>query len=82
MATKDTRETEASEGPKQTVKRLPSSEEVGPHFPSGMSAPEAAMAGATANLSDEEKQKVQEEAAQYGLTEGGTPAVQREDDES
>ena len=73
---------DVQEGPSQTVKRLPSSEEVGPHFPSGMSAPEAAMAGATANLSDDEKQKIQEQAAQYGLTEGGTPAAPPEEDES
>ena len=39
------KETEESEGPKQTVRRMPDDQpEVGPFFPSGMSAPEAAMA--------------------------------------
>jgi len=47
--------TEEEEGPKQTVRRMPDDQpEVGPFFPSGMSAPEAALAGATANLSDEQ----------------------------
>ena len=41
------------EGPKQTVRRLPQDEEVGPFFPSGMSAPEAALAGATADMDEE-----------------------------
>ena len=48
-------ETEESEGPKQTIRRTPEDQtEVGPFFPSGMSAPEAAVAGATADMSDEE----------------------------
>lgn len=46
---------QADEGPKQTVRRMAADEdaEVGPFFPSGMSAPEAALAGATADMSDE-----------------------------
>jgi hypothetical protein len=64
----DTQDTE-TEGPKQTIKRLPPDRDVGPFFPSGMSAPEAAMAGATANLTDEEKEKVDEMAAEYGVGE-------------
>jgi hypothetical protein len=43
------------EGPKQTIKRMPDDQpDVGPYFPSGMSAPEAALSGATANMSDEQ----------------------------
>ena len=41
--------------------------DVGPFFPSGMSAPEAAMAGATAGMSDEQLAKV--EAMKTGRTE-------------
>jgi hypothetical protein len=47
------------EGPKQTVSRLPDDQpDVGPYYPSGMSAPEAAYAGATADMSDEEIAKL------------------------
>lgn len=70
MTDEDPEAPEESEGPKQTIKRLPPTEETGPFFPSGMSAPEAAMAGATANLTDEEKEKVAEEAAAYGIESG------------
>ena len=53
--TRDTRTTEEDEGPKQTVSRLPDDQpDVGPYYPSGMSAPEAALAGATADMSDDE----------------------------
>ena len=50
----------SDEGPKQTVKRMPEEEEVGPFFPSGMSAPEAALSGATEGMSDEDLAKLQE----------------------
>jgi len=44
-----------TEGPKQTVRRMPDDQpDIGPFFPSGMSAPEAALAGATEGMSDEE----------------------------
>ena len=49
------KEEQESEGPTQTIRRMPEDQpETGPYFPSGMSAPEAAVAGATANMSDEE----------------------------
>ena len=75
MATKDkskeldTREGDEGEdeGPKQKVSRMPTEIQVGPFFPSGMSAPEAAMAGATANMSDEDKEKIAEEAKFLGV---------------
>ena len=51
---------EETEGPKQTV-RLEPPEAVGPFFPSGMSAPEAALAGATEGLSDEQLAKLKGE---------------------
>jgi hypothetical protein len=66
----DTQDTE-TEGPKQTINRMPPETTVGPFFPSGMSAPEAAMAGATANLTDEEKEKISEMATEYGVEGGG-----------
>lgn len=43
------------DGPSQTVRLQPDHEEaakIGPHFPSGMGADEAALAGATAGMSD------------------------------
>jgi len=50
---------ETTEGPKQTVSRLPDDQpDVGPYYPSGMSAPEAALAGATADMSDDEIAKL------------------------
>jgi len=68
MATKDKREgREVDEGPAQVVRRMPNDLEVGPFFPSGMSAPEAAMAGADANLTDEQKEKVEEMRDEYGV---------------
>lgn len=59
-------DTEETEGPKQTVRRMPGEfpgedREVGPFFPSGMSAPEAALAGATEGMTDEEIAKVKGE---------------------
>ena len=50
------------DGPRQQIRRMPDDEieqainpeGVGPFFPSGMSAPEAALAGATADMSDDE----------------------------
>ena len=39
---------------------MPEEEEVGPFFPSGMSAPEAALSGATEGMSDEDLAKLQE----------------------
>jgi hypothetical protein len=53
----DTRDvaTREDEGPRQTVRRMPDDQpEVGPFYPSGMSAPEAAIAGATADIPEEE----------------------------
>jgi hypothetical protein len=52
MADEET--TEEQEGPTQTILREPQENEIGPFFPSGMSAPEAAVAGATANMSEAE----------------------------
>lgn len=66
----------------QTVRRLPPEREVGPFYPSGMSAPEAAMAGATAGMSDADAAKVQEQAAELGLgdaPDGGVSAVTQGD---
>ena len=74
MPTTDPRsETTESEGPQQTVSRMPDDTDVGPHFPSGMSAPEAALAGATANLTDEELAQLKGETPeeQQALVEGG-----------
>lgn len=42
--------------------RLEPPEAVGPFFPSGMSAPEAAVAGADANLTDDQKARLRGEA--------------------
>ena len=69
MADKDKDTRDVDEGPKQTVRRMPSSVEVGPFFPSGMSAPEAALAGADATLTDEEKEAVAEERKLLGMEE-------------
>jgi len=67
MATKEVDKREVDEGPSQTVRRMPNDLEVGPFFPSGMSAPEAAIAGAVANLTDEQKEKVEEMREEYGV---------------
>lgn len=52
---------EVEDGPRQEIRRMPDDDiekslgdGVGPFFPSGMSAPEAALAGATADMSDDE----------------------------
>ena len=67
---------------KQTVRRDPPDIDVGPHFPSGMSAPEAAMAGATAGMSDEDKEKVSKLAEQHGIqTDAQLVAAGSADDE-
>jgi hypothetical protein len=49
-------ETETTEeGPRQTVRRMPDDQpEIGPFFPSGMNTVEAALAGATANMTEEQ----------------------------
>jgi len=54
-------EVEETDGPRQQIRRMPDDEiekslgdGVGPFFPSGMSAPEAALAGATADMSEDE----------------------------
>ena len=77
-------EVDQDDGPRQTVRRMPASEEVGPFFPSGMSAPEAAMAGAEATLSDDQKEKVAEMREEYGFEDGGMtgPVVLEDDDEA
>ena len=49
------REDRDVDGPRQSVRLMPDDQpDVGPYFPSGMSAPEAALAGATATMTDEE----------------------------
>ena len=58
----------SDEGPKQTVSRMPDEEsDLGPHFPSGMNTVEAAVAGATEGMTDEQvaalKGEGEEEAA-------------------
>lgn len=53
----------------QTVKRLPPERTVGPYFPSGMSDVEAAIAGATAGMSDDDIASVQDHAKNLGLGE-------------
>jgi hypothetical protein len=63
----DTTEDTTTEAPSQTVVREAPKEVVGPLFPSGMSAPEAAMAGATATLTDKEKEKIEEMRTEYGF---------------
>jgi hypothetical protein len=70
---------EVDDGPKQTIKRLPPDIEVGPFFPSGMSAPEAGMAGAVANLSDADKEKLAEEAKFVGISDAGLIAASKDD---
>ena len=52
-----------TEGPRQTVSRMPEDTDLGPHFPSGMNTVEAALAGATAGMSDAEIAQVKGEAA-------------------
>lgn len=62
-----------TEGPRQTVRVEPFQEDIGPHFPSGMSAPEAAVAGATANMDESQLAKLrgEEPASRRGeITEG------------
>jgi hypothetical protein len=51
-----------AEGPRQTVILEPPDRDIGPHFPSGMSTVEAALAGATAGMSDADIAKVRGEA--------------------
>ena len=69
----EARTTEEGEGPKQTVRRMPedTQPDVGPYFPSGMSAPEAAISGATADMSDEEVASLKGE--------GEAPAQQKDE---
>lgn len=57
---------QSEEGPRQTVRRMAADEdaEVGPFFPSAMSAPEAALAGATADMSDEAVARLRGEEVQ------------------
>lgn len=66
---------EAAEPEHQTIKRLPPETTAGPFFPSGMSAPEAAMAGATAGMSDRDQAKIQDLAKEYQFDEGVDPSV-------
>jgi hypothetical protein len=51
----------------QTVVRLPADIDVGPFFPSGMSAPEAAMAGATAGMPEEQREEIARAAEESGF---------------
>jgi hypothetical protein len=64
----ESREVVEDEGPRQKVERMPTEDTTGPYFPSGMSAPEAALAGATADMSDEDVAKLK----------GETPEAQQE----
>jgi hypothetical protein len=58
----DENEITEEDRPQQTVRRMPEDQpEVGPYFPSGMSAPEAALSGATANLTEEQVAELQGE---------------------
>jgi hypothetical protein len=83
MASKEvvTTEEEAPERPTQHVDRrtldLSPEGEVGPFFPSGMSAPEAAMVGATAGMDDVALEKIEAMRAEQGY--GG--AVEADDGE-
>ncbi len=50
---------ERDDGPRQSVRLMPDENNtIGPFFPSGMSAPEAAFAGATADLTEAEVEKI------------------------
>ena len=50
------------DGPRQTVRLMADDQpDVGPFFPSGMSAPEAAIAGATEGLTDEQIARIKGE---------------------
>lgn len=90
--TDDTRSNDArrrtednSGGPQQRVRRLGSEQESGPFFPSGMSAPEAAIAGATAGMSDDQVRQVEQDFVESGApTDGTVPdmsGVERPDSE-
>jgi hypothetical protein len=68
---------EEAKGPRQSITREPAGA-AGPFFPSGMSAQEAAMAGATANLSDDDKAKIEDMKAEYGLTPAEEVEVEEE----
>ena len=47
--------------PRQTVRRMPDNQpDVGPYFPSGRGADEAALAGATAGMSDRDLETLRE----------------------
>lgn len=63
----DPEHTDVPEREEQTIRRMPADIDVGPYFPSGMSAPEAAMAGATAGMSDADREKINKEAERSGL---------------
>ena len=65
----------------QEIRRMPADLDVGPHFPSGMSAPEAAMAGATAGMSDEDQKKIREQAKRSGMTDAALVAAGSDDDD-
>ena len=54
----DENRTTTEGSPRQTVKLMPDEREIGPFFPSGMNAVEAAFAGATADMSDADKEKL------------------------
>jgi hypothetical protein len=63
------------DGPRQTVRRMPGElagedVEVGPFFPSGMSAPEAALSGATADLNEDELATVKGENVGKNVQQG------------
>jgi hypothetical protein len=70
------------DGPRQQIRRMPDDEieqalnpeGVGPFFPSGMSAPEAGLAGATANMNDDEVARLHGERV---VTEDDGQAVQQ-----
>jgi hypothetical protein len=71
-AEEETTEEGQDEGPRQSVRLMAEdiSPDVGPYFPSGMSAPEAALAGATANMTDDQLEQVREHAGLQMLGSG------------
>lgn len=78
MADEET--TEEQEVERQVVTRMPSGVTPGPYFPSGMSAPEAAMAGANRGMTDEQKEQIAKMAEAHGFEPGERPQLQSADE--
>lgn len=70
QATAEDQQQQQQQRPRQRVVREPDEETIGPFFPSGMSAPEAAVAGATADLDEETRNRIES-----GRNQTNTPAV-------